>query len=104
MTAVAQPHIWFLNALCILKRLILQLAGNDCFWCSLGLASVIPTSCPPQKNELCYLDGCRHMRTPLSLHGQTRSIALQGICGSACFSFQSCQFPGRFELQKKKLA
>lgn len=43
-----------------------------------------------------------HMHPPSALHGQTRSIALQGICGSACFSFQSCQFSGGFELQKEE--
>lgn len=60
----------------------------------------------PKRKKWVMLSGWlqTHMHPPFLLHGQTRSIALQGICGSACFSFQSCQFSVRFELQKKELA
>lgn len=75
--------------------------SNDCFW-SRGLCWLLLS----KGKKWVMLSGWlqTHMHPPFSLHGQTRSIALQGICGSACFSFQSCQFSGGFELQKKKLA
>lgn len=77
------------------------LLSNDCFW-SKGLRWLLLS----KGKKWVMLSGWlqTHMHPPFSLHGQTRSIALQGICGSACFSFQSCQFSGGFELQKKKLA
>lgn len=71
-----------------------------------GWLLLSPPHAPPKKKKMsCVIwMAADTYAPPFSLHGQTRSIALQGICGSACFSFQSCQFPGRFELQKKKLA
>lgn len=63
MKAVAEPCAWFFKCALYFEetyspaRLVMTLLLVH----SPGLASVIPP-----KNELCYLDDCRHTRIPLS--------------------------------------